>query len=262
MKKKILLLTVLFCAAYSHAQDCSIALTGTFQLDPTVETGLYDAFAFDGAGTVKIHAGLEFRGDFFQIGDTVIVYPDKSVFTFLMKDERTLVGLDTWVKDQVFREMENDTVIAPVQQRAPEYAEQCYEFYKLTGKDNPGLLTYLDMHVDSVLRMSMDTLCEKGFAKACIVLANTFMLDSPALTSYFAGTYDENEVMVPDEKVVYYFRKAAELNSLDAMAQLGSYYLMLGDKEAARETFEKGCLLGHLECCLAGVALDMEQENE
>lgn len=258
----ITLLLALFCIGYAYTQEYSVSLSGTFQLDTTSEKGLYDAFVFDGAGKVSIHAFGESKGDFLQVGDTIVVYPDKSIFVFLKKNEQTLIGINTWVKDQVFRKMENDTIITPMQPRSPDYAAQFFEFYTLTGRDAPGLSTYMGINTNSSLNTAMRRLCDEGFPKACITMANALMLNSPAMASLFRSPDEEMQKIAPDKEVFDYYMKAIELNELDAIAQLGAYFLMLGHKEEALKVLEKGCELGHRECCLSLLGLEISSEEE
>lgn len=256
----VALLASFYCTEQAYAQECSVSLTGTYKLDS--EEGLYDTFVFDGAGKVNIHAITEYKGDFFQVGDTVIVYPDKSLFTFLRKDERTLVGISMWVENQVFKRMENDTLIIPVQARGQGYADQFYEFYKLSGREEPNLGTYFSLNMDSTLRASMDKLCDEGFPKACTTIANALMLTSPGMADFFKGSTDEGKKTAPNKEIFQYYVKAIELNDLDAIAQLGAYFLMLGHKEEAIKVFEKGCELGHKGCCMSIVGLQMDWEED
>ncbi len=258
----IIILSVFYCAGSAYAQQCAVSLSGTYQLDPASEEGFYDTFVFDGAGKVVIHSGLEFKGDFFQVGDTVVVYPDKSIFTFLKKDEHTLVGLSTWVEGQVFRKMENDTVVTSSQKRGPDYANQFYRYYVLTGREGPSLVTYLNLSMDPAMQAEMEKLCDEGFPKACMVMAGTMMMGGPEVTAFLLGDSGEGKKMEPNKDIVAYYTKAIELGELDAMAELGAYYLMLGDEEEAQKIFEQGCDLGHTGCCLSlgGLEWDMEEE--
>ena len=258
----IALLFALYSIGYTYSQKYTVSLSGTFQLDTTSGGGLYDAFVFDGAGKVGIHAFGESKGDFLQVGDTVIVYPDKSIFIFLKKDEQTLVGINTWVKDHIFRKMGNDTIITPMQTRGPDYAAQFYEFYTLTGRDGTNLSTYMSINMDSSLSASMKRLCDEGFPKACITMANVLMLNSPAMASLFRGPDEEAQKMAPDKEIFGYYMKAIELNDLDAIAQLGAYFLMLGHKEEAIKVFEKGCELGLNECCLSILGIEISSQDE
>ncbi len=209
-----------------------------------------------------INSGLEFKGDFFQVGDTVVVYPDKSIFTFLKKDEQTLVGINSWVEGQVFRKMENDTVVVPTQKPGPDYAAQFYRYYVLTGRDGPSLVTYMNLSMDPNLQNAMKKLCDEGFPKACLVMAGTLMMGGPELTAFLSGDSGEGKKTEPNKDIVAYYMKAIELGELDAYAQLGAYYLMLGDMEEARKTFEKGCDLGNLGCCLSLAGPEWEAEEE
>ena len=74
----ILIFCVFNCTEQLYAQEYSVSLSGTYLLDRESEEGFYDAFVFDGAGKVGIHAFGEYKGDFFQVGDTIVVYPRRS----------------------------------------------------------------------------------------------------------------------------------------------------------------------------------------
>jgi len=236
----LIILSFFFFTTYAYTQEYSVSLSGTYQLDPeSGEDGIYDTFVFDGAGKVNIHALSEYKGDFLQIGDTVIVYPDKSLFTFLRKDDQTLVGIDMWVKDQVFKKMENDTIITPMQSRDPNYAAQFYEYYTITGREAPTLATYMEIATDPVIQESMKRLCDGGFPKACLTMANALLLTSPEMAAYFRGSTSENKKMPPNKEIFQYFMKAIELDELDGIAQLGAYFLMLGHTDEAAKVFEK-----------------------
>jgi len=258
----LIILSFFFFITHMYAQEYSVSLSGTYQLDPELgEDGIYDTFVFNGAGKVTIHSLTEFRGDFLQIGDTVIVYPDKSLFTFLKKDDQTLVGIDMWVKDQVFRKMENDTVITPLQNRNANYAAQFYEYYALTGREAPTLATYMNIAMDPVIQESMRKLCDKGFPRACLTMANALLLTSPEVAAYFRGSTSENKKMPPNKEIFQYFMKAIELDELNGIAQLGSYFLMLGHTDEAVKVFEKGCELGHNECCISLINIEIIKEE-
>lgn len=258
----IIILSAFYCSGFAYAQQCSVTLSGTYQLDPSSEKGFYDTFVFDGAGKVTIHAGLEGNGDFFQVGDTVVVYPDKSIFTFLKKDEKTLVGVNSWVEGQVFRKMENDTVVAPAQKPGPDYADQFYKYYVLTDRDGPSLSTYLSLSMDPTQQAGLKELCDEGFPKACLVMAGVLMMGGPEITSFLLQDSDGTEKMKPNKDIVAYYTKAIQAGELNGYAQLGAYYLMAGDEDKARKTFEKGCDLGDLNCCLslADPSFDSEEE--
>jgi len=253
---------IFYFGGYVYGQEPSVSLLGTYQLDKSSGEGFYEAFVFDGAGKVVIHSLMDYKGDFLQVGDTVVVYPDKSLFVLLKKDEQTLVGVDRWNKDLVFKKMENDTVVAPAYEQDPEYAKQFYEFYTLTGKGEVNLGAYMEIGMDPDLNASMRRLCEEGFPKACITMANTLMLTSPEMAAYFKGSTKEDEKYSPNKEIFQYYMKAIELGEMEAIAQLGAYFLLLGHKEEAQKVFEKGCELGHSGCCFSLVSLEMAEEEE
>lgn len=260
----IIILSGPYRIEYVNAQNPSVSLSGTYIIDADSENGLYDTFVFDGAGKVTIHSFLEAQGDFFQIEDTIIVYPDKSTFIFILKDSMTLVGISTWVQDQVFRKMENDTVISPVTNRNSNYAALFYEYYLLTGRDAPDLSTYLNLNTDPDLNATMKRLCEDGFPRACITMANASMMNSPEIFSFLKDSSNDKKKASPNKNVLYYYAKAIEQNELSAISQLAAYFLMLGDKERALQLFEKGCEMGLQDCCfsIAALQFDLEGENE
>ena len=259
----ILFFLVFSCTQSMYGQECSVSLSGTYQLDPqSGEGGLYEAFVFDGTGKVDIHAFTKYKGDFFQVGDTIVVYPDKSIFRFLKKDEHTLIGTGLWLENLVYKRMENDTLITPMQVRSANYATQFYEFYKLTERDELNIGMYMGLNMDADLQASMKKLCDEGFPKACITMANALMMNSPEMWAFLRDNSDNNEKKAPNKDIFQYFMKAIELNELDAIAQLGAYFLMLGHEEEAKKVFEKGCELGHNGCCMSLIGLEIDWEEE
>ena len=190
-----------------------------------------------------------------------MVYPDKSIFTFLVKDENTLEGIDTWVEGQVFRRMENDTIVTPMFSRKPEYAAQFYEFYTLTEGKALDLSTYLKINTDTELNASMRKLCDDGFGKACLTMANALMMNSPAMASLFSNSGEEKRYP-PDKEIFDFYIKAVERDEPDGIAQLGAYFMLIGYKEQAKEIFEKGCELGYNACCLSLLGLELSNEDQ
>ena len=262
----LLVILAIFCQhELINAQECSMTLTGTYQFHPQEEdASMYDAFVFNGAGKVNIQSISHAQADFFQVGDTVVIYPDKSVLIFLLKEENTLVGISTWVKDHVYKRMANDTITSPPADQIPQHASLFYEYYKLMNRDAPSLSTYMEIISDTALRDSLDRLCNEGLPKACITMANALMLDGTDLLSLLLApeASKEQQKKAPNKEVLRYFTKAIELNELDAIAQLGAYLLLLGHKEQAIKVFEKGCELGHPGCCFSIAALDLGKEEE
>lgn len=260
IKRFFIIISSLYCAVSIHAQDYSVSLSGTYRFDSQSEGGFYDAFVFDGAGKVQIHAFMRSKGDFFQIGDTIIIYPEKDALVFLKKDDQTLVGITTWIEDHVFKKMENDTVIPPSQHRSENYAALFYEYYTLVGKESPEL-SILNIRMDTSYHTLMKKLCEKGFPKACITMANASMLSGSLLSLLIQDSPNGDQEIPIDKDVVEYFTKAIELNEPDAVVQLGAYLRLIGHEEEATLIFEKGCELGYRECCLSLTGFQLEWDE-
>lgn len=222
---------------------------------------MYDSFVFDGAGKVTVGSFLNTAYDFFQVGDTVIVFPDKEIFVFLKKDDRTLQGISTWVKGSVYTLLENDT-IAPATPRPDNetHLKQYYRFYQLLGNGAPSLATYMQLNTDRELNAAMNTLCDEGFSKACLTLANAEMVDG-VLMKYLMDPSTDKKPLPANMRVVAFYERVIKLNDPNGYIQLGAYYTMLNQTEKAKAIFEAGCENGIAQCCFALAGFDIESRE-
>ena len=94
--KKLSILFVLI-ANFAFGQKIKNDLHGYYKAES--DTLLYSYFAFDGNGKVDI-TGFG-KGDYFQKGDSLIIYPDKSIFKFRINACIGNLGLYFFIKGYI-----------------------------------------------------------------------------------------------------------------------------------------------------------------
>lgn len=249
----------IFCHVSVQAQNISNLLCGTFSFSSTGEedSAMYDAFVFDGAGKVKIETFMETECDFLQIDDTVVVFTDKDLLLFQLNEDNRMLGLSMWIKDKEYRKVENDTVSCRQSDQNEKWLSQFYEYYRIMKNEDGGLLSFFSLKADTDLENRVKQLCENGFSKACLTMANLSMMNDKNLWLLFSNS---TERMAPDPDVVGFYEKSIELGDLEGYTQLGAYYTMLNMDEEADKLFEKGCELGQKDCCLAKALKEIDDD--
>lgn len=240
---------------YSNGQEISNRLQGYFKA--TSDTALYSYFTFDGNGKVDI-MGLG-DGYYFQKGDTVIVYPDKSIFKFLLKNDQ-LYGASTWVDDGEWILVE-DTVVEN-KRTDPEAAERIarlmYQYYEVKTLGETGLLGDLS----DTLSLRMQSLCNSGLSKACLDYAGLKIIEQMGGIKALLGNEAVKVKKEASPEVLAVIEKAIQAGDPEGYAVLGGYYATLQNTEKAKEALEKGGELGCRRCVWAAVSLAMQEETE
>ena len=240
---------------YSNGQEISNRLQGYFKA--TSDTALYSYFTFDGNGKVDI-MGLG-DGYYFQKGDTVIVYPDKSIFKFLLKNDQ-LYGASTWVDDGEWI-LVKDTVVEN-KRTDPEAAERIarlmHQYYEVKTLGETGLLGDLS----DTLSLRMQSLCDSGLSKACLDYAGLKIIEQMGGIEALLGNEAVKIKKEASPEVLAVIEKAIQAGDPEGYAVLGGYYATLQNTEKAKEVLEKGGELGCRRCVWAAVSLAMQEETE
>lgn len=240
-------------AVHSSGQEVTNRLQGYFQA--TADTALYSYFSFDGNGKVDI-TGLG-DGYYFQKGDTVIVYPDKSIFKFLLKGDQ-LYGVSQWVagsewqwiKDSVVENRRTNAVAAD------RVAYLLNQYYEIKGEDKTAFLAAAD---DSYA-IKMKNLCDSGLSKACLDYAGLKIIENMGGIGALLDEKAMDEKKEADPEVLAIIEKAVGMGDLEGYAVLGGYYAALQDRGKAKEVLEKGGELGCRRCIWAAFSIAMEEE--
>lgn len=127
MKKSCLLLLLISFSNLINSQVIDNNIQGYYQAKS--DSNMYSFFEFDGNGKVNI-VGLG-TGDYFTKGDSLIIYPDKSIFKFKIKNN-TLVGVSNWVKNETWSR--KDTIVTNNRKDAAlsrKKATLLHEYYKI-----------------------------------------------------------------------------------------------------------------------------------
>ncbi|HEX7755349.1 MAG TPA: hypothetical protein VF421_08400 [Niabella sp.] len=240
---------------YSNGQEISNRLQGYFKA--TSDTALYSYFTFDGNGKVDI-MGLG-DGYYFQKGDTVIVYPDKSIFKFLLKNDQ-LYGASIWVDDGEWI-LVKDTIVEN-KRTDPEAAERIarlmHQYYEVKTLGETGLLGDLS----DTLSLRMQSLCDSGLSKACLDYAGLKIIEQMGGIEALLGNEAVKIKKEASPEVLAVIEKAIQAGDPEGYAVLGGYYATLQNTEKAKEVLEKGGELGCRRCVWAAVSLAMQEETE
>ncbi|WP_052356505.1 hypothetical protein [Niabella soli] len=239
----------------SQAQKITNELQGYYY--EKTDSSLYHFFVFDGNGKVNI-SGYD-EGLYFQKGDTVIVYPDKSIFKFLLKDHK-LYGVSDWVANGVW-DFNPDTIVAgkrtnPIQ--ADRTANLLSQYYELTAKSPWAFLDDSTGGYSTALK----TLCDSGLSKACLDLAGLKITEQLGGVAALLKGAPVAKKQQPDPTIMKILQDAIRTGDANGYAVLGSYHALLGDLDRAKDIYEQGNSLGCKKCALALFSMELEKETQ
>jgi|GEM_PF-597315 len=240
-------------AAAVKGQEVSNRLLGYF--NATSDTLLYTYFSFDGNGKADI-TGMG-NGYYFQKGDSVIVYPDKSIFKFLLKGDK-LYGVSEWVDGGVWQ-LITDSVVENRRtgaEAADRVARLLNQYYEIHEKKGTGILSA----ADETFGLKMKSLCDSGLSKACLDYAGLKILEGMGGINALLGGREQEVKKAADPEILLLIEKAIRMDDPEGYAVLGGYYASLQDLEKAKEALDKGGELGCRRCIWAAFSMAMEEE--
>lgn len=252
MRKLLVLVTALLGTGCMFAQKADNALQGYYE-EQGNET-FYKGFSFDGNG--KVVGGVS-NGYYFTRNDSLIVYPDKGVFIFKIKKDK-LIGASEWVDKGIWVRKKDSTEINNRKnpQQAQKKAALLAGFYDKTKK-----WSELDaLFSDELLAVNED-FCNKGLPKACL---NTFGIK---MVKYTPDLLEDPEKlkakkMKPHPELIQLSQKIISLGETEGYNVLGSYYLILGLRDKALETWTEGEKHGDAASMLSRGFMDLGKEME
>ena len=253
MKKHILIL-LFFVSNLLLSQKVDNSLHGYYQ--EKKDNTFYKQFEFDGNGKVLI-AGLDY-GDFFTRNDSVIVYPDKSLFVFKIQKNNQLKGISDWV-DKGVRIPVKDSVVVN-NRKNPEKAlleaNLLAEYYDRT-KAKSSLEDLFSGKTDPVYH----EMCNKGLSRACMNLFGMKMLE------YTPGLLNDPENIAskkqkPHAELIALSKKIIALGNPEGHTVMGSYYHILGLKDKANAEWEKAIKLGSKKASMAKGLIEFGESLE
>jgi hypothetical protein len=251
MKIKLLIVLLAFTtAASSQVTDNNIQ--GYYQAKS--DSGLYSFFEFDGNGKVSI-AGMG-SGDYFIKGDSLIVYPDQSIFKFKIKN-KMLVGASSWVENETW--VRKDTIVANNRKDdalARKKAGLLYEYYKISDSESP--FDFLGNDEKSKEKKEkINQLCNQGLSKACLDYFGMLLIDDQGMGALLYP--EKNAKPKPlNPEIIALGNKIILQGDPEGHTVLGSYYYLLGKKEKAVQQWNLGVEKGSEKSALALFQIEME----
>lgn len=253
-KKLVLQLFFLFSYMLS-AQEADNSLQGYY--GAVNDKTLYNSFSFDGNGKVLI-SEINY-GDYFTRNDSLIIYPDKSIFIFKIKKGK-LTGISNWVEKGVWVPKKDSSEInnrnSPT--NAKKKAQLLAEYYDKTKKSSVSGLDF-EALVSGKTSGINEELCNKGLAKACLNLFGLKMME------YTPGLLNEPEKiaskkMKPHPELISLSKKIIDLGEPEGYTVLGSYYYTLGLKEKAFKTWDEGEKKGSIKSGSVKATIEFQEE--
>jgi hypothetical protein len=228
----------MFAFIYSFSQKADNSFHGFYE-EKKDET-FYKKLEFDGNGKVLI-AGLDY-GDYFTRNDSIIVYPDKSIFIFKIQKNGNLKGVSEWVDKGIWA-LKKDSIVEN-KRTQPEQASKkailLAEYFDKTKKKSE-----IDMLFSDETPQINEDLCNKGLAKACLNLFGLKMLQyTPDLLN--GSENIPSKKLKPHPELIEISKKIVSLGDPEGHTVLGSYYFVLGLKDKASKEWDKAIKMGSM----------------
>jgi TPR repeat protein len=226
--RKFFLLIILFTsiAVSGSAQHLKADFCGAYECPAS----LYERFEFYGNGKVSIGASLtDVLRDFFQYGDTLVVYPDKSAFRFKVQPDGSLKGISDWVTDSVWKKVKPDTIqCGPAVVPAADKLQQMYAYEKVLLLS--GSTTRTEADNDQIMA-TLEKLCTEGYGKACNSLGMLYL--------FTRGS----------EQGLAIWEKGCALNDANCCKNIADEYKEKKNLAKAKIYYERACALGDFGAC-------------
>jgi len=252
MKKIYYLLLIISLSNWAGAQVIDNNIQGYYQAKS--DSNMYSFFEFDGNGKVNI-TGIG-TGDYFIKGDSLIIYPDKSIFKFKIKNN-TLVGVSNWVNKETW--IRKDTVVANNRKNeaaSKKKAALLHEYYKISS-EKMALEMMMDDTAAKTKKEKISKLCNDGLSKACMDYFGILLIEDQGMDALLHP--EKNTKPKPlNKEIVSLGNKIIALDEPEGYTLLGTYYFILGQKEKATEQWNKGVEKGSQKSAMALFQLEME----
>ena len=255
--QKALFFILIIGTNFSLAQEINNNLHGYYVAKSPSST--YSSFEFDGNGKVSI-IGIEFR-DYFTKGDSLIIYPDESIFKFKMQKNK-LIGASSWVEKQTW--IKKDTVVSNNRKddsKAKNIALLMNDYYNISG-DKTSLDFLGGDEKVSIKKNKINKLCNQGLSRACLDYFGMLVIDDQGLMNLLnskTSSKPENPV------IVALGNKIISQGETEGYAVLGSYYFMIGKKQKAMQQWKMGAKKGDSKSAIAlfdvGLEADLDKKE-
>lgn len=256
--KKTAILLALFAVTIGQSQMANNNLQGYFK--DISGSNIYSYFSFDNNGKVNI-MGMD-NGDYFIKNDTLIVFPDKSLFKFKVEKDK-LIGVSNWVQDGVWL-LEKDSIVInnrKTETVAQNRANLLNEYYEKTRKKNNQMELMFDENLMIEYKKTIESLCDRGLPRACFELLGLKIMDD--MGGFAAAMNPEkSKPMTENPAIIALANKLIGWGEIEGYTQLANYYTMLKQEQKAKENFEKAINAGSTKAGLIVLELDAKKEIE
>lgn len=255
MKNTILffLFVIFFSKFYSQKIDNN--LFGKFV--STDDKQLYSNFVFDNNGKVTI---AEFSGgDFFIKNDTLIVFPDKDLFKFIIEKDK-IKGVSNWVKDGIWVRS-NDAIENNRKDDglAKKNAALLNEYYEKTRVKNNQMAMLFDEKLLNEYQQTVESLCNRNLVRACKEWFGTETLkQSGGMDTVLSGQKTE---IKESQKLIEIANKVIKIDPAEGHHLLGLYYMMNKQTEMGEAELNKAAELGSKDAAMTKLNFTMAKEE-
>lgn len=246
MKKSCLLLLLISFSNLINSQVIDNNIQGYYQAKS--DSNVYSFFEFDGNGKVNI-VGLG-TGDYFTKGDSLIIYPDKSIFKFKIKNN-ILVGVSNWVKNETW--IRKDTIVTNNRKDtglSRTKAVLLYEYYKIAD-----IKSEFDLMLNNAQIEKISRLCNQGLSKACMDYFGILLMKDQGLGD-LSYPQKNNKRKSLNPEIIAVGNKIIAQGEPEGHTLLGTYYYMLGKKKEAKEQWNIGISKGSQKSGMALIELE------
>ena len=256
--KKTAIIIALFVITVGQSQTINNNLQGYFK--DTKGESFYSYLSFDNNGKVGI-IGLE-GGDYFIKGDSLIVFPDKSIFKFKIENDK-LIGVSNWVQDGVWQ-LQKDS-IATNNRKDDALAEKravlLNEYYEKTRMKDNQMAMLFDKQLMLDYKKTIESLCDRELPRACM---EWFGLQLVEEMGGFEAAMNPKKAkpMTESPAIIALANKIIDLGEVEGYTALANYYTILKQNDKANETLEKAISAGSRKAALQLLLNDAENEDD
>lgn len=252
MKKIYYLLLLISISNLAGAQVIDNNIQGYYQAKS--DSNMYSFFEFDGNGKVNI-VGIG-TGDYFTKGDSLIVFPDKSIFKFKIKNN-TLIGASNWVENETW--IRKDTVVANNRKKealSKKKAVLLNEYYKIAN-EKMALEMMMNDTAAKAKKEKISKLCNEGLSKACMDYFGILLIEDQGMDALLHPEKKTKPKPV-NQEIISLGNKIIAQDEPEGYTLLGAYYFLLGQKEKAVELWNKGADKGSQKSAMGLMQIEME----
>ncbi len=226
---KNLILPLIMITLLSQAQEIDNKLLGKFTTKD--KKSLYSSFSFDNNGKSEID---EFgKGDYFIKGDTLIIFPDKDIFKFILKNNK-LIGVSNWVDKEVWTK--NNEAIKNNRKNdemAKNNANLLNEYYVKTRLKSDPILMLFDEKLKEDYINNLNNLCDKNLVRACKELFGMVTLENAGGVGAVIDNKTKSKIK-PNEKLQRIIDKVITLDTTEGEYLNELYQTMISNTDKGK----------------------------